>query len=276
MKKFVLEASFCLVLALWLGGSVPLPAQQPVSFAPLHMFGSITSDGRQPFVTVILGQGNILYGSTRVGGTNNAGTLFKVNIDGVGYAVLYSFSQGQSDGGPPPNSPGGAPLVQGADGMLYGIVFGGSTNGNGFAFKLNPDGTGFTVLHAFGNIDGGPVSLMQCADGFLYGSAYFTLFKFDTNGGTYTVLRQFTNSIDGNYPLGKLTQDTEGALYGTAYRAGTNGEGTVFKINTDGSGYQVLHTFSPTAWTAKDPGPAWCKAATALFMEPRPWAGRTT
>src|ERR1700753_4303752 len=33
-------------------------------------------------------------------------------------------------------------------------------------------------------------------------------------------------------------------LYGTAYYGGAAGAGTVFKVNTDGSSFTVLHTFS--------------------------------
>lgn len=38
-------------------------------------------------------------------------------------------------------------------------------------------------------------------------------------------------------------QGSDGALYGTTTVGGTNNVGTVFELNTDGSGYQVLHSF---------------------------------
>src|SRR5271169_5744839 len=56
----------------------------------------------------------------------------------------------------------------------------------------------------------------------------------------YTPLHYFTNSPgDGAYPQGSLIQGPDGTLYGTTTAGGTNGSGTVFKINPDGSGYQV-------------------------------------
>jgi len=33
-------------------------------------------------------------------------------------------------------------------------------------------------------------------------------------------------------------------LYGTAYNGGSSGNGTVFKVNTDGTGFTNLHSFS--------------------------------
>ena len=38
-------------------------------------------------------------------------------------------------------------------------------------------------------------------------------------------------------------QGTDGALYGTAHQGGTSGYGTVFKLNTDGTGFTVLKNF---------------------------------
>jgi len=34
-------------------------------------------------------------------------------------------------------------------------------------------------------------------------------------------------------------------MYGTTSRGGTNGNGTVFSVNTDGTGLTALHTFTP-------------------------------
>jgi len=78
------------------------------------------------------------------------GTIFKITASGV-YSQLYSF-QGGSDG----SGPNG--LVIASDGALYGTTTYGiaaSTNGDsvgpgaGAVFKMNPDGTGFSVLYHF-------------------------------------------------------------------------------------------------------------------------------
>jgi uncharacterized repeat protein (TIGR03803 family) len=62
--------------------------------------------------------------------------------------------------------------MQGTDGALYGTTFGGGSLGYGTVFKLNTNGTGFTVLLNFdGPTGANPVAgLMQGADGALYGT----------------------------------------------------------------------------------------------------------
>ena len=42
-----------------------------------------------------------------------------------------------------------APLVQGADGLLYGTASRGGTADQGTVFRLDPDGGNFLVLHRF-------------------------------------------------------------------------------------------------------------------------------
>jgi len=71
-----------------------------------------------------------------------------------------------------------------------------------------------------------------------------TLYKINTNGTGYQVMHWFDANVqDGTVPRGGLTLSGS-TLYGcTAYGGGANG-GTVFKINTDGTGYQKLCFFA--------------------------------
>ena len=49
-------------------------------------------------------------------------------------------------------------------------------------------------------------------------------------------------------------EGTDGVLYGTAYgNEDTPNAGAVFKLNKDGTGYQVLHTFNSGAGDGLDP-----------------------
>ena len=41
------------------------------------------------------------YGMTSDGGASNRGTVFKLNTDGTGFALVHSFAGGTADGHPP-------------------------------------------------------------------------------------------------------------------------------------------------------------------------------
>jgi len=67
---------------------------------------------------------------------------------------------------------------------------------------------------------------------------------------TETLLYQFQNSADGNYPAGGLVFDKSGNLYGTTYRGGPSATcGTVFQLTPPASGSgpwtkNILHNFT--------------------------------
>src|SRR5207247_5169626 len=76
-----------------------------------------------------------------------------------------------------------------------------------------------------------------------------TVFKINTDGSGYTVINYFGDTIgNGEAPSGDLTLSGS-TLYGTTEFGGSNNLGTVFKINTDGSGYTVLKHFTSSAGT---------------------------
>ncbi|HKS71431.1 MAG TPA: choice-of-anchor tandem repeat GloVer-containing protein, partial [Ktedonobacterales bacterium] len=70
------------------------------------------------------------YGTTRTGGADNDGTVFKITPAGV-ETVIYSFTGGASDGAAP-----AAALIQGSDGNLYGTTTAGGPSGYGTVFVL--------------------------------------------------------------------------------------------------------------------------------------------
>ena len=84
---------------------------------------------------------NTLYGTTALGGSGGAGTVFKIKTDGTGFTNLYQFS-GSNGAGPY------AGLIQSGN-TLFGTTWGGGSGGDGTVFKVNTDGTGFTNLYNF-------------------------------------------------------------------------------------------------------------------------------
>lgn len=117
------------------------------------------------------------------------------------------------------------------------------------------------VLYTFsGGLDGGQpyAGLITDQSGNFYGvteagGAYGkgTVFELShsESGWTETVLYSFTGGADGALPLGGLTTDGNGNLFGTASLGGSNC-GTLFALpmpGTSGS-FTVLHTFEGTSW----------------------------
>jgi uncharacterized repeat protein (TIGR03803 family) len=76
------------------------------------------------------------------------------------------------------------------------------------------------------------------------GSAgYGTVFALNTDGTGVTNLHNFTGVSDGAYPTSGLTL-WNSTLYGTASSGGSSNYGTVFALNTDGTGFTNLHSFT--------------------------------
>jgi uncharacterized repeat protein (TIGR03803 family) len=91
---------------------------------------------------LIEGADGALYGTTRTGGTNSVGTVFKINRNGSSYQILHHFQTNGVDGFAPQGG-----LVQGLDNFLYGTTQQGGTNGNrGTIFRINPDGSSYQIL----------------------------------------------------------------------------------------------------------------------------------
>ena len=219
----------------------------------LHSFGTVPNDGYYPYGSLTL-SGTTLYGMTPSGGANGKGTIFQINADGTGYQVLYSFGSVASDG----SYPYGTLTLSGT--TLYGMTPSGGADGKGTIFQVNTDGTGYQVLYSFGSIanDGAnPYGTLTLSGTTLYGmtetggtGGLGTIFEINTSGAGYQVLYSFTGyPNDGYYPLSTLTL-SESTLYGmtrTGGSGGADGLGTIFQINTDGTGYQVLHDFGSPA-----------------------------
>ena len=81
------------------------------------------------------------------------------------YAILHSFGTNVMGLNPQ------APLVQGPDGTLYGTTVGGGSANQGQVFKVNPDGSGYTVLKDFTGSDGAnPYANLTLSGSTLYGT----------------------------------------------------------------------------------------------------------
>ena len=238
------------------GGALFAVNTDGTGYTNLHSFtGNFSpSDGAGPRAGLIL-SGNTLYGTTRTGGQANNGTLFTINTDGTGYTNIYNFT---ATSGPLSTNYDGAFLVGGlilSSNTLYGTTQLGGSSGYGVVFKVNADGTDFTTLHNFtGGSDGAnPLAGLFLSGNTLFGTAsqggasnFGTVFAINTDGTSYTNLHSFTGApSDGQAPHAGLILSGN-TLYGTTRSGGDDvaRAGTVFAINTNGTGYTILHYFT--------------------------------
>jgi len=165
--------------------------------------------------------------------------------------TLYRFKDG-SDGANP-----SANLLISTDGTtLYGTASQGGDSGYGTIYSLNSDGSNFQTLYSFsGGSDGANPysSLLFSTDGAsVYGTTYQggasnagAIFAINTDGTGFTNLYSFTGGNDGANPSAPLILSTNDAtLYGIANQGGASNMGTVFAINTDGTGFTNLYSFT--------------------------------
>lgn len=213
------------------------------------------TDGENPFGRLLQGQDGKLYGVTSNGGGSSGGTIFRIRKDGTGFGVLRALTTA-TDGGSPY-----AGLVQAADGTLYGATTTGGPGAGGTIFKVQPDGTGFTVLKALtSGTDGASVvgPLVLSGDGFLYGTGATggtlnggVVFRINRDGSGYTKIYEFSTALpasnNGYIPYPGLAEGVDGRLYGSTSIGGTANLGTVFSIAKNGTGFQLLHTFTGVA-----------------------------
>jgi uncharacterized repeat protein (TIGR03803 family) len=188
--------------------------------------------------------------------------FFAAYASATQYKVIYTF-QNTTDAYIPE-----AQLISDSAGNLYGVSRFGGVNDRGTVFELSPNGDTWTerILYSFtGGTDGAtPVSrLVLDAQGNLYGTnesdgdatctsmygycgTVFELSPGPNGTWTETTLVEFTGS-NGREPMGGLTFDGAGNLYGTTVFGGANGWGQVFELSPNGNGtwtQTTVHSFN--------------------------------
>jgi len=243
----------------WEGGTYTLGTVYGVNkdgsgYQILHHFSNSGGDGQKPWAGLSEGTGGVLFGTTYYGGVTNCGTVFRVNHDGSGYAILHSFGSG-TDGTYPRGQ-----LIEGPDAFLYGTACLGGSNNLGIVFQLDHNGGSYAVLHTFSprpELNYPLAGLCLASNGLFYGSTAYGgssnsggIFQMNPDGSGYLTLVSITNGVterlSGGGPEGRLRECADGRLYGTTYRGGTTNLGTVFRVEKDGTGFQVLHSFGVT------------------------------
>jgi uncharacterized repeat protein (TIGR03803 family) len=196
----------------------------------LHGFND--ADGEYPYAGLIQATNGNLYGTTSTRG-GGGGTVFKITPSGK-LTTLLSFDDANG------RSPLGG-LIQATNGDFYGTTYAGGPRTLGTVFKITPSGE-LTTLFTFDGADGELpyAGLIQATNGNLYGTTNLggghgagEVFKI-TPGGALTPYGFCSKRSCAHRPYAALIQATNGNLYGTTLRGGTNNYGTVFEITPSG------------------------------------------
>jgi len=201
---------------------------------------------------MIEGADGHLYGTRQSGGLLQDGYVFRLTRTGV-FTKLHEvdrFEDGLS--GPV------GPLVQAADGALYGLsrgrVSGGTVIGDGAVFRVTLGGDLQRIGELGGELGSVPSGLTLASDGRLYGMTLDgprpgptvtagpgVLFSLPLSGPP--ALTYNFSTPEPMVPAGKLVAGPDGKLYGTSCLGGLYNQGTVFRLDAPGVA-TTLHSFT--------------------------------
>ena len=236
------------------GGGTAFRMDANGSVTTLHTFRG--PEGAWP-KSLIQGRDGFFYGTATLGGQPSistlnpgVGTIFRMDATGV-VTVLYVFPYSIGGGSSQPG-----PIVQGADGALYGGALGayGTAAIGGYIYRFDPITRDFRHLHDFVGSDGaiptGP--LFQADDGFFYGTTNQggqwnsgVVYKVDVLG-RFVLLHSLSPLYpgEGSEPKGGVIEASDGFFYGTTEQGGYGGE--IFRMDAAGN-FTVLHRFDAYA-----------------------------
>ncbi|HEY2860034.1 MAG TPA: choice-of-anchor tandem repeat GloVer-containing protein [Terracidiphilus sp.] len=201
------------------------------AFSALYSFTG-GEDGAYPTDAPIESAEGDFYGVTE--GNNNQGSIFRISTAGK-FEVLHSFPAGGND------FPTG-PLVQATNFWFYGTTCSGGANGAGSVFRIDHNGN-YSVIHSFNSTDGAcpQFGVIQAADGDIYGVTLQggstnsgVLFRMNTQGGSFSVLHEFTGAADGANPC-TLVEASDGNIWGNTVTGGAYNYGALFRITPLGT-----------------------------------------
>lgn len=158
---------------------------------------------KTPRAPLVQGKDGYLYGTAALGGKNGFGGIYKTAPGSASATLLVSFT---GTSGAAKGSLCETPLVQGTDGLFYGVTRKGGASDRGTVFKVSTTGV------------------------------FSTLIEFTGNGAIN----------QGSDPRGALVQDNDGNFYGTTSASGANGVGTLYKLSDVLPAKAIVSTEAPT------------------------------
>ena len=148
-------------------------------------------------------------------------------------------------------------LIQGTDGLLYGLANQGGFSNTGAIYSINPFSHDFNTLFSFdleyGNTTGRWPQGRLCQasnNGKLYGvcsnggsANNGTIFSFDLTSDYFHMVHECFNNIDGTHPRWNMTEAGNGKLYGVMQASSPLG-GVVYEVDPASDNYQQRQDFT--------------------------------
>ena len=202
-------------------------------------------DGSHPSGKLLQAADGKLYGLTSQGGKFNVGTLFSYYPATDTYTQIRDFDTATGA------SPSGN-LIQAKDGKLYGTTRHGGNDDDGVIFSYDITTCVYTKLVDFDitNSYSPNGSLVQAANGKLYGTTSDIIFSFHPASHVFTKVIDFNDSI-GGFANDGLLQAKDGKLYGMTRFGGSYDDGVIFSLDPVTGVFVKLKDFSDS--TGKDP-----------------------
>jgi uncharacterized repeat protein (TIGR03803 family) len=238
---------------------------QTGTYKVLHNFTG-TSDGAYPVTPLALDKAGNLYSMTGGAGSGSGcptfgcGTAFELSQRNGHWGVMPIAEFSSSNGNTP--GPIGSIVVDAKGNVYWTDQAGGDPSCDcGAVLELTKTGGVWTqtTLYSFlGGSDGrGPDSgLVQDKTGNLYGTTGSggsanngTVFELVLNpdaSWTYKLIYSFTSQLDGGFPLGQITVDAAGNVYGTTGGGGLFSYGTVYKLSPSSGGWTLTTIYNFT------------------------------
>ena len=220
-----------------------------------YQFGQASDDpGTDSKGKLLEGYDGAFYGTAFNSGSgfSGYGCIYRITAQGD-EGTIFTFNGNNGD------APVGG-LTLSSDGYtMYGTANGGANNGVGTFYSVTPTGSlgllfTFPADRSYGASPNGNLVLGPDGQTF-YGTTQFggqndngVVFSATVDGAVHVIhtFSAMVNGVnaDGALPKDGLTLGDDGFLYGMASQGGSAGNGVVFRMSTDGSTFNTLHSFS--------------------------------
>ena len=206
------------------------------------------SPGAYPSGNIAMDGGGNIYGTTESGGKADLGIIYKLASGTSTVTTLATFDRGKYGA-----RAGG--LVSDGSGNLYGGIYYGGPSDYSAVYELLNGSNAVTTLASFSSI-GGISALTLDGSGNIFGTTFFggalnnrnsygngSIFEITKGSGTVTTLASF-NGTNGYTPLGGITFDGDGNMFGTTQFGGAFNKGTIFEFVKGGTAITSLASFN--------------------------------